>query len=97
MGAFIPGMNLTSHQSTKKVFGGNFVSGFENLITFKCNFKAFRSRIKLFNFHLNIFFSPTQIHFWRKPYNNYFKNIFKYFLVPGRNRDNLRPDERFSA
>jgi hypothetical protein len=28
-------------------FLGEFFPGFENLITFKCNFKAFRSRIKL--------------------------------------------------
>jgi hypothetical protein len=27
-------------------FFGNFCSGFENLITFKCNFKAFGNRIK---------------------------------------------------
>jgi hypothetical protein len=45
-------------------FWGNLFSGFENLITFKYNFKAFRSRIKQFKF-FNLF-SPPQIHFWRK-------------------------------
>jgi hypothetical protein len=54
-------------------FLGNFISGFENLITLtniKCNFKAIRSRIKHFKVlktHQGGYFRPPLIFFWRKP------------------------------
>jgi hypothetical protein len=44
-GGLIPSMNLTWADIPHQL---EFVSGFENLITFKCKFKAFRSRIKHF-------------------------------------------------
>jgi hypothetical protein len=48
-GGGIPGMNLTWGSPPppticQETIWGEFVSGFENLITFKCNFKAFRIR-----------------------------------------------------